>query len=293
MNNGDLTIEKRDLVKLLSTTSGDAAILYLYLQSGNDPEQAMPLLNMNGTRHACAMATLRQLGLWQPEQKKFIVGERPNYTEDDVLSAKDDRSFQSLLGELEKILGRPIVNADELKIVLGFIRYLGLDPEVISILFHFCVKRAHDKSGRNPSFRTIEKEAYFWAEQGVDTVEDAAAYIHNRQRRKFQIERLKEILQIRNRDLTPAEEKYADGWVQMGLSEELILEAYQRTCLNTGNMNWPYMNKILTRWHETGLRTLEQVKNGDKKQTQPKGATGHLGTAELDAMKKFLEEGNR
>ena len=78
MNNGNLTIENRDLVKLLSTASGDAAILYLYLQSGNDPEQAMKLLNMNGTRHACAMATLRQLGLWQPEQKKLMVGERPN-----------------------------------------------------------------------------------------------------------------------------------------------------------------------------------------------------------------------
>ena len=293
MNNGNLTIENRDLVKLLSTASGDAAILYLYLQSGNDPEQAMKLLNMNGTRHACAMATLRQLGLWQPEQKKLMVGERPNYTEDDVLQAKDeDRDFQSLYGELERILGRRL-NTEELKIILGFIRYLGLGPEVICVLVHYCIDRARQKGSlRNPSLHTIEKEAYAWAEQGIDTLEEASAFIQAQNLRVARINRIKELLQIRGRQLTPAEEKYAGSWLQMGLAEELIREAYQRTCLNTGNMNWPYMNKILLRWHEAGLQTLEQVKTGDKKQIQPKGATGHLGSAELDAMKKFLEEGN-
>ena len=32
---------------------------------------------------------------------------------------------------------------------------------------------------RNPSLRTIEKEAYAWAEQGIETLEQAAAYIRS------------------------------------------------------------------------------------------------------------------
>ena len=51
-----------------------------------------------------------------------------------------------------------------------------------------------------------------------------------------------------------------------------------------------YMNRILTRWHEAGLVTLEQIKSQDKKPV-PKGASGELGAAELEAIQKLLREG--
>ena len=289
MNAEELIIEKNDLNKLLGTASGDAALLYLYLRAGNDPMQAEKQLQLTQTRLACAGATLRQLGLWQPEQKKVIAGERPNYSEHDVMIAMDsDRDFKSLYGEIQRLLGRNL-NTEELKIILGFVRYLGLGPEVVCVLVHYCMDRARQKGSlRNPSLRTIEKEAYAWAEQGIDTLEEAAAFIQNQNVRRS---RLGQLLQIRGRNLTPGEEKYAIAWLQMGFAEDVIAEAYQRTCLNTGNMNWAYMNRILTRWYEAGFRTLEQVKNGDKNHAMPKGATGKLGTAELDAMQKVLQEG--
>ena len=65
--------------------------------------------------------------------------------------------------------------------------------------------------------------------------------------------------------------------------------AYERTCLNVGGLNWAYMNKILTRWHESGWHTGAQVRAGDKKPV-PKGASGQLGQAELDAIKNILQE---
>ena len=292
MNAESLTIEKNDLNKILGTASGDAALLYLYLRGGNDPQQAERQLQMTQTRLACAGATLRQLGLWQPEQKKVIAGERPNYSERDVMTAmSDDRDFKSLYGEIQRLLGRNL-NTEELKIILGFVRYLGLGPEVVCVLVHYCMDRARQKGSlRNPSLRTIEKEAYAWAEQGIDTLEEAAAFIQNQNVRRSRLGQLMKLLQIRGRNLTPGEEKYANAWLQMGFAEDVISEAYQRTCLNTGNMNWAYMNRILTRWYEAGFRTLEQVKNGDKNHAMPKGATGKLGAAELDAMQKVLQEG--
>ena len=292
MNTEELIITKTELNKLLATASGDAALLYLYLRSGSDPEQAGKQLQMSQTRLACAGATLRQLGLWQPEQKKVIAGERPNYSERDVMIAmSDDRDFKSLYGEIQRLLGRNLIT-EELKIILGFVRYLGFGPEVVCVLVHYCMDRARQKGSlRNPSLRTIEKEAYAWAEQGIDTLEEAAAFIQNQNVRRSRLGQLMQLLQIRGRNLTPGEEKYANAWLQMGFAEDVISEAYQRTCLNTGNMNWAYMNRILTRWHEAGFQTLEQVRNGDKNHAMPKGATGKLGTAELDAMQKVLQEG--
>jgi DNA replication protein DnaD len=67
--------------------------------------------------------------------------------------------------------------------------------------------------------------------------------------------------------------------------------AYERTCLNTGGLNWAYMNKILTRWHEAGLHTADAVKQGDRKKAVPQGASGQLGQAELEAIERVMREG--
>ena len=293
MNYTELTIAQKDLQKLLGCAHGDTALLYLYLQSGNDPAQAGKVLHMNETRLSCAGANLRQLGLWQTEKRTFVPGERPQYTENDVVSAMDsDRQFQSLYGEIQRVMGRTL-NTEELKIVLGFVRYLGLTCDVISLLVGYCMERNRRRGlTRNPSLRTIEKEAYAWAEQGIDTFDEAVAFIGRQNVRHSQLGQLLELLQIRGRALTTPEEKYAHRWLDAGVSKELLKEAYQRTCLNTGGMNWKYMDTILTRWQKAGFATLQQVKDGEKnKASQPKGASGVLGAAELEAMRKMMEEG--
>ena len=289
--NQNLTIPADHLQKLLLAANPDAALLYLYLAAGNGMALADRQLHLTGSRLACAAAALRQLGLWQDDKRQPLpLGEAPRYTEEDVIRAVDkDDSFRSLYGEVQRQLGRNL-NTEELKILLGFVRYLGLSGDVISLLVCYCKERARQKgSSRNPSLRTIEKEAYAWAEQGIDTMEEAVAYIQNQNHRRSRLGRLMGILQIRGRNLTPGEERYAQQWLDWGFQEEAIALAYERTCLNTGSLNWAYMNKILSRWQEAGLLTLEQIQTRDKKPV--KGAAGQLGQAELEAIQKVLQEG--
>lgn len=291
MNTAQLSIEQSDIRKLLGAASGDAALLYLYLRNGNDADTAIKALRLNESRYACAAATLRQMGLWPQERKVLIAGERPAYSEKDILSAMNqDRDFCSLYGEVQRLLGRNL-NTEELKIILGFVRYLGLGPDVICLLINFCKDRAHQRGhSRSPSLRTIEKEAYAWAELGIETMEDAAAYIQDQNKRNSQLGQLMKTLQIHGRQLTPGEEKYAQRWLEMGFPMESIAIAYDRTCVNTGGMNWKYINKILTRWYEAGLITPEQIEKGDSKPSVPKGASGQLGAAELAAIQRVLQE---
>ena len=273
-------ISQTDMKKLLSAASPDSALLYLYIQSGNTLEQAEKELNLNPSRLNTAAATLRQLGLICDDRRCPIApGERPGYSERDVLEAmEEDNSFRGLYGEVQRLLGRSL-NTEELKILLGFVRYLGLTPDLISVLVCYCKDRARQKgSMRNPSLRTIEKEAYAWAERGIDTLEEAAAFIHTQNVRNSRLHRLMNTLQIRGRNLTAAEERYAQSWLDMGMDEDAISMAYERTCLNTGGLNWNYMNKILQRWHEQGLHTAEDIRNGDRK-----GGTGKTGQRQLDA----------
>ena len=293
MNIESVNFDTAEVRKLLGAASADGALLYIYLKAGNGPADAAQALNMTDARVSCAMATLRQLGLWQEEKQPILAGERPVYSERDVLEAdSSDAEFKALRGEVERLLGRNL-NTEELKILLGFIRYLGLPGDVISVLICYCKDRARQKGSlRNPSLRTIEKEAYAWAEQGIDNLEEAAAFIQARNVRNSRMSRLQSQLQIRGRNLTAAEERYAQSWLEMGFEDNVITMAYERTCLNTGGMNWPYMNKILQRWHEAGLHTADAVRNGDRKPgTAPAQGQRQLDADEQAAIQRMLREG--
>ena len=288
-----VTIPQTDLRKLLSAASPDGALLYLYLQSGNALDKAEKELNMNGSRLSCAVAMLRQLGLMAEDRKRHIApGERPVYSDEDIYKMMDyDPSFKGLYEEVQRLLGWSL-NNEELKILLGFVRYLNLDYDVISILVSYCKANAEKKGRkRRISLRSIEQEAYAWAEKGIDTIEEAAAFIQMQNVRESKIGRLKQMLQIYGRNLTAAEERYAVSWLDMGMEDEAIAIAYERTCLNTGGLNWAYMNKILQRWHSQGLHTADAIRTGDQKGGAPKGASGQLGAAELEAIHRVLQEG--
>ena len=130
-----LKLPGQDVRKLLAAANGDAALLYLYEQSGLPRAEAMERLRMTQTRYDLAAATLQQMGLWQEETKRFFApAEAPHYTEEDVTREYHaGPEFPSMVGEAQRRLGR-ILSTEELKILLCIYRYLGLAPEVISIL---------------------------------------------------------------------------------------------------------------------------------------------------------------
>ena len=169
-----------------------------------------------------------------------------------------------MVGEAQRRLGR-ILSTEELKILLCIYRYLGLAPEVISILISYCIQRGHARGvSRMPSIRTIEKEAYRWADLGIETMEQAAAYMQQQLQLQNGIGRVRRLLGIGERRLTAGEEKFVVTWLSWGFGEKEIQLAYEKTCMNTGGLKWPYLNSILKSWHEQGFTTLAQIDAGDR-----------------------------
>jgi len=286
-----VTVSQADVKKLLSAASPDGVLLYLYMQAGNRLETAEKDLNLNASRVNCGAAMLRQLGLLAEERPARIApGERPAYTDEDAYRMMDyDVAFKGLYEEVQRLLGRTL-NTEEIKILLGFVRYLGLDYDVISILVSYCKARAEKKGRkRRIGLRAIEQEAYAWAEKGIDTIEEAAAFIQMQNQRDSRIGRLMQQLQIYGRNLTAAEERYANAWLDMGMEEEAIAMAYERTCLNTGGLNWAYMNKILQRWHSQGLHAAEEIRTGDQKPGGGNGGQRQLDADEVAAIRRMME----
>lgn len=300
----ELKLPLSQVRRLLNAGSGSAALLYLYLQSGGGAAAASGALGLPQDQVDAALTLLSGLGLYEAGAA-HIRPEPPRYTEADVLNAtKREGSFPLLVGEAQRRFGR-VLSTEELKILLSMTDYLGLPAEVVGLLITFCIQRARAKgSVRAPSLRSVEKEAYRWADEGIDTLQTAGPYMQARLERLTQIGRLQERLQLTGRRLTQAEERYLNDWLELGFDADAIALAYERTCLNTGSMKWPYCNSILQSWHGKGLHTIPEIEAGDTRpQTAPpfhsrkvpagSAGQGELGDFEQDALARMLESAKR
>ena len=299
MNDQTLSLPLTDVRKLLGSASGDTALLYLYLHAGGDLEQGAKELRLSTQRLDCALASLRQLGLWQVEKEaRIFAPQAPVYTERDLANKMESgHDFELLLGEAQRRLGR-ILSTEEMKILLSLTDYLGLPTEVIGLLITYCIQQARSRGdARTASIRTIEKEAYYWADNHIDTVEEAAFYTQNQAEKRTHAHRIQKLLQLDGRRLSAGESRYIASWLDMGFGDEEILHAYEKTCLNTGSMKWPYCNSILKSWHGKGLVRLADILTGDGRSSTPyksapptgSAGSGELGQLERDAVAKMLQ----
>ena len=288
----DIQISRTAARKLIGAASADAALLYLYLCADQPAKEAGKALGMADDRLRRAGAVLRQLGLL-PETRRTVqrTPDKPVYTEEDILrEVGRGEAFSQLVSDAQRRLGR-VLSTEEMKILLSLSDYLGLSFDVIALLINFCIRKNRIRGvQRAPSMRTIEKEAYRWADEGVDTLEEAAAW----SQQQLLLDRIGEIrndLQLEGRRLTVPEENYVRQWLEMGFGKPEIHLAYEKTCLNKGALVWPYMNRILQSWHEQNLHTLAQIEAGDSAPGKrgPKN-TGPRSEAVRAAYEKLLAE---
>ena len=289
----DIQISRTAARKLIGAASADAALLYLYLCADQPAKEAGKALGMADDRLRRAGAVLRQLGLL-PETRRTVqrTPDKPVYTEEDILrEVGRGEAFSQLVSDAQRRLGR-VLSTEEMKILLSLADYLGLSFDVIALLINFCIRKNRIRGvQRAPSMRTIEKEAYRWADEGVDTLEEAAAWSQQQLRLLDRIGEIRNDLQLEGRRLTVPEENYVRQWLEMGFGKPEIHLAYEKTCLNKGALVWPYMNRILQCWHEQNLHTLAQIEAGDSAPGKrgPKN-TGPRSEAVRAAYEKLLAE---
>lgn len=282
MENG-LFLPQEQVRMLLVACDGDAALYYLWLHS----DRAMPC-PLTGDRLQKAQATLRRLGLEETRQKVLVRDEHPTYTEEAVTKNLQEREFSALVGEAQRTLGR-ILSTEELKCLLSIHEYLRLPGEVVSILISYCVQRNRARGMRAPSLRNVEKEAYRWADAGIDTVDVAVRYMQTQLLRQSRQGKIAALLQITGRRLTAGEENYVNQWTDWGFGDEVIRLAYEKTCMNTGGLKWPYMHSILASWHDKGFRTVEEIRKGDGTGKKPEEKKKRqVSDFEKEAVRKLM-----
>ena len=98
---------------------------------------------------------------------------------------------------------------------------------------------------------------------------------------------MKKLLGIENRALTEAERGFIRKWFEeYHFSLEMIGAAYERMIQWIGKLSFPYMNKILTSWHEQGFATVEEAESEKKAQS---GKKENEATYDLEEIERFWD----
>ena len=176
-----VSISPQDADRLIDRRDGNAALLFLYLlrRGGSFTlEDASGRLGVSGVEVRRAAQALESMGLLEIHGIPSPAEELPEYSTQDMhMRTIESAEFSSLVAEVQGLFGR-VLSGTELKLLFGIYDYLALPPEVILLLVSFCIERTAKRSGpgKLPAMRSIEREAYIWANREITTLDMADAH---------------------------------------------------------------------------------------------------------------------
>ena len=166
-----------------------------------------------------------------------------------------DNELAALISECATLMQRPALNTEEIKIINALYTQYALDEEYIITL------AAHINDKGKLTATRLGTEAERLVKRGIDTAEKLVGYIEEKANETNDEWEFRHLLGIYNRTLTKSEQDYVKRWYgEFGFGEDIIGEAYDISVRNTGKLSLPYMDALLTPWHEGGCKTLEDCR---------------------------------
>lgn len=165
---------------------------------------------------------------------------------------KENPQMAEMLNALEHIVAHPLTHT-ELRSVFWMHEYLGLAPDLILMLAAFCIEIDCY------NIRYIEEIAVEWQERGIMTHELADADITRRTFSRTYTGKIMKLFEMTRRP-TPKQQAFIDVWQAEGYAFDLIELAYHITReAKDDKLNFSYINGILKRWSEAGIKTTAEA----------------------------------
>ena len=167
-----------------------------------------------------------------------------------------DNDLADLLAECAAMMDKPVLSTEEAKIISAIYTQLKLGEEYIITLAAFLAEKGKLSAQR------LGAEAEKLLKRGVDCVEELEKYFVAKENESGAEWEFKRLLGIYNRNLSKREREIVNKWYYtFGFSDEIIGEAYDiMTMKDSTKISLPYMDKVLTHWHEEGCRTLPECR---------------------------------
>lgn len=172
----------------------------------------------------------------------------------EIAATVHNHDLSLLLSECAGLLGKPALNGREAENITGlFTQYRLPEDFIVTLLADLCAR------GRG-TVRLLVNEAARLCERGIETTADLSDYLRERDSRGEWERTVRRVLGIRERALSATERDVFAKWTQnFGYEEPVLSLAYDITVKNTGRAAVSYMDKLLCKWHDAGVRTEQDV----------------------------------
>ncbi|MBR4083539.1 MAG: DnaD domain protein [Lachnospiraceae bacterium] len=196
---------------------------------------------------------------------------KPTYTADQLRRFKDQENTAQLLYVAQAYVGKPLSVAD-VKTIYYMCDVLHFSDDLIDYLIQYCVERG------KKDFRYMEKVAINWAEEGITTPKQAEKATSKYDKSVYTI------MNALGKTGTPTtkELEFIRRWTnEYGFTNDIILEACDRTVLATDKHRFEYTEGILNSWkrdgvhHKSDITKLDNHYQQKQKQTATKPATAN------------------
>ncbi|MBE6728876.1 MAG: DnaD domain protein [Ruminococcaceae bacterium] len=186
-------------------------------------------------------------------KKARIQSEKPTREEIARMGATDEK-LQFLLREAQNCFARPL-RQSETSLLAWLYKDEGMDVSVILMLLKFAVKE------EKVSLRFIESTAISWIDDGVETIADAEAKMQEALIYDQCFKLVAAAFGITKRKPSKKEAELSVLWVKEWKFDRKILEKAYETCIDTiSEFSFPYIKKILEKWHNDGVKTVDDIK---------------------------------
>ena len=192
------------------------------------------------------------------------------------------KAVKYLFDTYERLAGRPPKYSEQ-RTLMVLVEEIGLPCEVTMMLVEYCFKI--DKA--TPAY--MKTVAMDWCENGINDIPKAEERIRLLRSRFDAENRLRRRLGMTSA-FSSKQKQFISEWADMGISDELIDEAYDLMLTNTGKMSFPYMDKILRKWHSEGITDPSQLEKQKKKESPvPKTTSYDLSEIEQQSLELYKD----
>ena len=194
-----------------------------------------------------------------PETKESSLPERKKIPKIKPTTAQinnrcnEDSQIRELFLQAQIILGRTI-GYDTQAQLLMCCDYLGLPVPVVLMICEYARSLGHSGIGY------IVRIAENWAQEGILTLEAANERIAALEKRDKLWLAFSAAVHITNPTPSARMSGYLLHWSRdLGYSTDELVAAYYEMADHTGKFSPAYMDKVLSSWHEKGLKNIDQI----------------------------------
>jgi len=200
-------------------------------------------------------------------------------TLDQVKAFKRQEKTSELVFITEQYLGKPL-STENIRSIIFMSDILQFSTDLIDYLVQYCVDRG------KKDFRYIEKVAINWAQAGVSTPEEAAAYAVKYDKNVYTV------MNALGKTSSPTQKEasYIQKWFrEYGFTQDMVLEACERCVLATDKHRFEYTDGILQSWKEGGIHSMQDIRAADAAFQKKKASRSARTTASANPFHQFRQ----